>query len=42
MRWAGWGVDADRMALSDEVLGLLQQGLGLTPGSMPVGSGDYI
>lgn len=42
MRWAGWGVDADRMALSDEVLGLLQQGLGVTPGAMRAGSVDDI
>ncbi len=34
MRWSGWGVDADRMTLSDEVLGLLRQGLGVTPGAI--------
>ena len=31
MRWGGWGVDADRVTLSDQVLGLLRQGLGIEP-----------
>jgi alkyldihydroxyacetonephosphate synthase len=38
MRWGAWGVDADRMTLSDQVLELLRQGLGVTPGETPVPS----
>ena len=38
MRWGAWGVDADRMTLSDQVLGLLRQGLDVVPGERPAAS----
>src|SRR5262245_4575647 len=42
MRWSGWGADADRMTLSDQVLGLLRQGLGVTPEAMRSVSVDEV
>jgi alkyldihydroxyacetonephosphate synthase len=38
MRWGAWGVDADRMTLSDQVLELLRQGFGVTPGESSTAS----
>ncbi|MGH3485810.1 MAG: FAD-binding oxidoreductase [Nocardioidaceae bacterium] len=35
MRWGAWGVEADRLTLSDQVLDRLRQGLGVTPGKRP-------
>jgi alkyldihydroxyacetonephosphate synthase len=31
MRWGAWGVDADRVTLSEQVLALLRDGLGVEP-----------
>lgn len=35
MRWGGWGIDEDRVTLSEQVLELLRQGLGVRPGTDP-------
>jgi alkyldihydroxyacetonephosphate synthase len=35
MRWGAWGIDADRTTLSDQVLDLLRQGLGVEPAAHP-------
>ncbi|HYJ66681.1 MAG TPA: FAD-binding oxidoreductase [Nocardioidaceae bacterium] len=35
LRWGVWGIDADRMTLSDQVIDLLRQGLGVDPAAAP-------
>jgi alkyldihydroxyacetonephosphate synthase len=35
MRWGAWGIEADRLTLSDQVLDGLRQGLGVSPGERP-------
>ena len=42
MRWGAWGVDADRTTLSDQVLELLRQGFGVTPGETSTASTEKV